>query len=104
MCHLQINYVHKQKDKDRDRQIDRMTDAETDSQTEKQTLQLLLPFTHESVECPVEEHVLSPPPPREIYRVLQCLQVPKQMGILKMVESGNWLTTDKIVQRIIENR
>ena len=36
--------------------------------------------------------------------MLQCLQVPKQMGILKMVESGNWLTTDKIVQRIIENR
>ena len=80
-----MNYVYKQTD----RQTDRQTDYNH-----------LLPFQHESMECSAEEYVLS----QEIYRVLQCLQVPKQMGILKMVESGNWLTTDKIVQRIIENR
>ena len=102
MCHLQINYVHKQKDKDRDRQIDRMTDAETDSQTENRHYSY---FCHLHMRAwNVQLRNMYFPPPREIYRVLQCLQVPKQMGILKMVESGNWLTTDKIVQRIIENR
>lgn len=31
-------------------------------------------------------------------------QIPKQMGKFRVVDSGNEMTTEKIVQRIIQNR
>uniref|UniRef100_A0A914I7W8 ethanolamine-phosphate cytidylyltransferase n=1 Tax=Globodera rostochiensis TaxID=31243 RepID=A0A914I7W8_GLORO len=33
-----------------------------------------------------------------------CYEVPKRLGIFKTVDSGNGLTTERIIERIIENR
>lgn len=38
------------------------------------------------------------------FHISGCFQVPKKKGILKMIDSGNNLTTDVIIKRIIHHR